>query len=115
MKYHCPTCKSVDLRVVVETWATLHQTQNGDDVDLETDVCDSLAHEWGENSSMECVDCGHCAISEEFDTSEPEPEREPDPGSNDANCAHQWSSGHDEDTGRQIRIYCLKCGADGDA
>ncbi len=76
MRYHCPKCQSTDLRVVVESWATLHQTQNGDDVDLETDTGDSLAHEWDENSAMECSDCGHCAISLAFDTDASPEERQ---------------------------------------
>lgn len=66
MSYACPKCKSTKLRVVVETWATLHQEEDN----FETDTSDSLAHEWGENSAMECVNCGHCAISEEFELKE---------------------------------------------
>lgn len=68
MRYHCPQCKSTNLRVVIESWATLYQEQNGDEVDLSTDTDGSLAQEWDENSAMECSDCGHCAISEEFET-----------------------------------------------
>ena len=30
-------------------------------------------------------------------------------------CRHRWSSGEDEDTGREIAIYCVYCGACGDA
>ena len=77
MKYACPKCKSTNLRVVVETWATLHQIpvvdvagEGIDDVELETDANDSLAHEWNENSPMECSDCGHCQISQEFEVSD---------------------------------------------
>lgn len=25
-------------------------------------------------------------------------------------CRHEWSSGHDPDTDREVGIYCLNCG-----
>ena len=111
MKYQCPKCKSTNLRVVVESWATLHQDDPDDPDNIQTDIGDSLAHEWNENSPMECSDCGHCEISLQFN-SEPAPEA--DPGSNDPHCKHEWSSGLDE-SDHETRIYCLRCGADGDA
>lgn len=67
-RYQCPKCKSTNLRVVVESWATLHQDDADDPDNIQTDTSDSLAHEWGENSAMECGDCQHCEISEAFDT-----------------------------------------------
>jgi len=27
---------------------------------------------------------------------------------------HEWSSGYDEGTDREVRCYCLNCGKDGD-
>lgn len=30
-------------------------------------------------------------------------------------CRHDWSSGEDEETGGETSVYCLNCGADGDA
>lgn len=28
----------------------------------------------------------------------------------EGNCAHEWSSGIDEDTDREVAVYCTKCG-----
>jgi hypothetical protein len=63
-----------------------HDPQH-DDPDLETDI--------GE--------CPHCSGDG--------CEREPDPGSDNPNCVHEWSVPSEE----YDRVYCLYCGADGDA
>lgn len=48
-------------------------------------------------------------------------EPEPDPGSNDANCVHEWAytgtayGGDDESYMGEGRCYCVHCDADGDA
>jgi hypothetical protein len=50
-----------------------------------------------------------------------EPEPMPDPGSNDPYCNHEWNQTAGEADEHflaregQQRIYCVKCGADGDA
>lgn len=54
MKYACPNCKSVDLRVVVETWAELYQYRDGS---FSTDIDGD--HEWGHESTMQCKACGN--------------------------------------------------------
>ncbi len=50
---------------------------------------------------------------------EPDDEpREPDPGSNDPNCIHEWAytgEAYGGDQPGEGRCYCVKCGADGDA
>jgi len=30
-------------------------------------------------------------------------------------CRHNWSSGYDDDTEREVAVYCVYCGANGDA
>lgn len=46
---------------------------------------------------------------------------EPDPGSDDPNCVHEWANtgtaygGDDERWMGEGRAYCIHCGADGDA
>lgn len=70
MKYACPKCKSRELEVVVEVWATLIQTDDGFETDTTTP--DNGDHEWGENSVMRCTACDTHGIADEFTVREGE-------------------------------------------
>lgn len=63
--WKCPKCQSTKLSVLVEVWATLTQPDNLPE-DYGTDADND--HEWSENSPMQCRDCFHTAISQEFET-----------------------------------------------
>lgn len=53
MKYACPCCGSVDLRVVIEVWADLCQSPDN----FETEINDG-DHAWDHDSTMQCKTCG---------------------------------------------------------
>lgn len=62
MSWKCPECESDSLSVVVMTSATLVQEPDGN---FQTDIAGD--HEWDENSSMTCTDCGHSAAASDFE------------------------------------------------
>jgi hypothetical protein len=80
-----------------------------------------VRHMVGEHIHLQCAACGVSYCDGACATDAGEPEREADPGSNDANCAHEWVhtgtnyGGDDERFHGDGRVYCSKCGADGDA
>lgn len=60
--FKCPECNSGKLKVIIETWMALSL---GSDIRLcLQDVGDDK--EWNENSLMECYECGHQGIAEQF-------------------------------------------------
>ncbi len=62
-QWQCPECESESLKVSIEVWAELRQSEDN----FETEIIEGN-HEWTGNSLMECMDCGYQAVSEEFDT-----------------------------------------------
>jgi len=62
MAWKCPECASSALSVVVTVSANLLQEPDGN---FQTDVAGD--HEWDENSSMTCTDCGHSAAASDFE------------------------------------------------
>lgn len=61
MSWKCPECGSDQLTVVVTTTARLTQTEDN----FETEVTGD--HEWGEESYMDCLECGHGDNAGEFE------------------------------------------------
>lgn len=79
--YKCPECGSDALEVTIETWARLIQDEDGPQTD--TDEAQHHDHEWGDNSVMRCVKCGHDGIAEVFEVEEDEGEESDDDESNE--------------------------------
>ena len=55
MAWQCPKCKSANLEVVVKTYATLTQEDDGN-FETDTDTAHDHEHEWDSESLMECRD-----------------------------------------------------------
>lgn len=61
--WNCPSCKSTNLTVSVETCVKLIQ---GDDENFETDA-DGSDHVWDANSGMVCNDCNFAGKAGQFE------------------------------------------------
>lgn len=65
LTWRCPKCGSDALEVKVEVWARLNQHTDGN-FETATDESQDGSHEWGENTPMQCVVCGHSDIADAF-------------------------------------------------
>ena len=72
---HCPMCKSTTIAVVVSSWAVL--TEDGSDT--LHDRCPDNDHEWGDESTAQCLDCKHSSTVDYFRATNPDPVHTPGP------------------------------------
>ena len=74
-RFKCPECGGLDMDVAVSAWARV--TSNSND-NVETDITNALNgdQEWDGDSHMQCRDCDHQGVVNDFERDQQEDEDE---------------------------------------